>query len=500
MKTVKNIMVQGTASSVGKSIITAGLCRIFTKDGYKTVPFKSQNMALNSYVTIDGKEMGRAQAMQALAAGIEPEVEMNPILLKPVSHTGSQVVLEGKPVGNYEALKYFEYRNSLKEIILRNYNHLAAKNNIIVIEGAGSPAEINLRENDVVNMGMAEMVNAPVVLIGDIDRGGVFASLAGTLLLLTEEERKRVKGVIINKFRGDVKILEPGLKMLEDIIKIPVLGVIPYFENNLDDEDSVSEKIRTHGKNTNKPLKIRIIRLPHLSNYTDFTPLVMYDDADVQFISRAEETDGADMLIIPGSKSAIDDLLFLYNRGFKQKIEMLHNGGCLIIGICGGFQMLGLHISDPYQVESSITRAEGLGLLPIITEMEEVKTTIQTRLQIKTNHELLSALNGSYVSGYEIHMGKTIAVRPVETFLESDGERLTGISEGNVIGTYMHGIFDNTELTDLLLNSIRRKKNLPEQTSSAQYQDQMDMEFGRLEMILRDHLDMEAIYRILLNK
>lgn len=339
MGKAKCIMVQGTMSGAGKSLLCAALCRIFKQDGYKVAPFKSQNMALNSYVTRNGMEMGRAQVMQAEAAGIEPDVRMNPVLLKPSSDIGSQVIVLGEVRGQMTATEYYEYKNSLMPEVMKAYNELAEENDIIVIEGAGSPAEINLRENDIVNMGMAEAAGAPVLLAGDIDRGGVFAQLYGTVKLLTEDEQKRIAGLIVNKFRGDIDILAPGLKMVEEKTGIPVLGVIPYIRVDIDDEDSLAPRL--NAKSEVKPLDIAIIRIPRMSNFTDFAPLEAHEVIGARYVQSAEELHSPDMVIIPGTKSTMDDLLWMRQNGIESAIQKLASSGTPVLGVCGGYQMMG---------------------------------------------------------------------------------------------------------------------------------------------------------------
>ena len=361
----KAIMIQGTTSNAGKSLIAAGLCRIFRQDGYRVAPFKSQNMALNSYITRDGLEMGRAQVMQAEAAGLEPVVDMNPILLKPTSDQGSQVIVNGEVRGIMRAADYYQYKPQLIPDIMAAYGRLNQENDIIVIEGAGSPAEINLRENDIVNMGMAKMSRSPVLLVGDIDRGGVFAALAGTMLLLEEEEKRMIKGTIINKFRGDVKILEPGLKMLEDIIHIPTLGVVPYLHLDVDDEDSLSERFSRRDKAAD--IDIAVIRLPRISNFTDFNPLEYIDQVSVRYVAAPGQLGKPDLIILPGTKNTMDDLLWMRQNGLEAAVQKHAAAGKPILGVCGGFQMLGRAIRDPLGVEHG-GEISGMGLLPLETE------------------------------------------------------------------------------------------------------------------------------------
>ena len=355
----KTIMVQGTMSNAGKSLVTAGLCRVFNQDGYKVAPFKSQNMALNSFITRTGAEMGRAQVMQAEAAGIEPCVQMNPILLKPTSDVGSQVIVNGEPIGTMTAAEYFKMKHTLKPEIMKAFNGLADKNDIIVIEGAGSPAEINIKTDDIVNMGMAKMAKAPVLLVADIDRGGVFASIYGTLMLLEPDERAMVKGVIINKFRGDVEILRPGLKMIEEKTGVPVVGVVPMLHVDIEDEDSLSERLTEHTEV--KAVDIAVVRIPRMSNYTDFNVFELIPGVSLRYVDKVQDLKNPDMIIIPGTKNTIGDLKWLRQSGFEAEILKHAHKGTVIFGVCGGYQMLGKNLSDPYGVEEGGDTA-GIGL------------------------------------------------------------------------------------------------------------------------------------------
>ena len=376
MSRAKCIMVQGTMSGAGKSLLCAALCRVFAQDGYRVAPFKSQNMALNSFVTRDGLEMGRAQVVQAQAAGIEPDVRMNPILLKPSSDVGSQVIVNGEVRGQMKAADYFRHKKQLIPDILAAYNSLAEDVDIIVIEGAGSPAEINLKADDIVNMGLAKLVDAPVLLAGDIDRGGVFAQLYGTVELLEPEERARVQGLIINKFRGDVEILRPGLTMLEEKTRLPVLGVVPYLNVDIEDEDSLSQRLDV--KNVVKPLDVAIIRLPRLSNFTDFISLEQHPLLGVRYVESTRGLGAPDCIILPGTKNTVDDLLWLRQSGLEAAILKLAERGTPILGVCGGYQMLGQQLDDPTGSESGrVQSLRGLGLLPTRTVFSEQKRRTQ---------------------------------------------------------------------------------------------------------------------------
>ncbi|MCX7842881.1 MAG: cobyric acid synthase [Clostridia bacterium] len=503
----KCIMIQGTASSVGKSLITAGLCRIFKQDGFKVSPFKSQNMALNSFITREGKEMGRAQVVQAEAAGIEPSVEMNPVLLKPTTDKKAQVIIKGKVYGNMSAADYHNFKPKLAGMVKEIYEGLASKNDIIVIEGAGSPAEINLRENDIVNMGMAELADAPVLLVGDIDKGGVFAALAGTMLLLDEAEKARVKGVIINKFRGDLEILKPGIKMLEDIIKIPVLGVIPYTRLNIEDEDSLAERFSQRiADSVRGEVDVAVVKLPHISNFTDFNALENLPGVRVRYITEPSEIGAADLIILPGSKNTIEDFLFVRKSGFEKEIKRLSSEGVAIFGVCGGYQMLGKEIHDPHHTESSIEEIDGLGLLNMRTIFRQKKTTTQVNASVQKGPGLIEGLDGLAVKGYEIHMGVTEHMEGCIPYLIIDkvfGEEKRAVdgvrnTDGTVFGTYIHGIFDNMEFSRGIINNLRRKKGLAAlEDSFADFKDYKEAQYDKLADILRESLDMEAIYRIL---
>ncbi|HHV73219.1 MAG TPA: cobyric acid synthase [Thermoanaerobacterium sp.] len=496
------IMLQGTASSVGKSLLVAALCRIFKQDGYSVAPFKSQNMALNSFITDEGLEMGRAQAVQAEAAGIKPSVLMNPILLKPSSDKNCQVILRGKVYDSMDASCYQRFKPKLLSMIKEDFDKLSQSYDIVVIEGAGSPAEINLREKDVVNMGLAELVDSPVLIVGDIDKGGVFASIAGTLLLLNDDERERVKGVIINKFRGDLEILKPGLKMLEDIIKKDVIGVVPYMDVYVDEEDSATDAY--YGRKSGGAIDIAILNLPHISNFTDFEPLKKIQDVNVRYVNKGEKIGDCDVLIIPGTKNTIGDLKALKDAGLHHEILNLRKMGKLIIGICGGYQMLGKRISDPQHIEGPVSEMEGLGLLDIETVILNEKITTQVKAQISDDlPDFLSPLRELFVDGYEIHMGisstgeksfSNIITRNDEKISVSDG---CVSSDGKVFGTYMHGIFENTEFTMRLVNILRSSKGLKDIDYIEDYRKFKEREYDRLADVVRKSLDINKIYQIM---
>lgn len=480
------IMVQGTMSSAGKSLVVAGLCRIFKQDGYKVAPFKSQNMALNSYITADGLEMGRAQVMQAEAAGILPSVYMNPILLKPTDDQGSQVIVNGKVRKNMRAREYFEYKTTLIDDIKDAVNNLAKEYEIIVIEGAGSPAEINLKKNDIVNMGMAKLVNAPVLLVGDIDRGGVFAQLLGTVNLLEDDEKKRVKGLIINKFRGDKTILNTGIDMLEDMGKIPVVGVLPYMDINLEDEDSLTERFEKKVKGL---VDIAVVRLPHISNFTDFDVFEQVDNVSVRYVTKGSELNDTDLIILPGSKNTISDMRWLKESGIYTHICKSAKNGIPVFGICGGFQMLGRVIKDPLGVEGG-GEIEGLSLLDVYTTLAGDKCQRQVQGEIPELDGILRELSGKNFYGYEIHMGETVDI---------SGNNLPLIvRNGNIYGTYIHGIFDHKDISRSIIKVLFDRKNIDIDTSVIiDYKKFKDAEYDRLADTMRQHLDMENIYRIM---
>jgi adenosylcobyric acid synthase len=494
----KSIMIQGTGSSVGKSLLTAGLLRVLYEDGYNVAPFKSQNMALNSFITKEGLEMGRAQAVQAFACKKEPNVLMNPILLKPSTDKMAQVILNGKVLGNYSAMEYHEMKLNLKVEISKAYTNISNNHDVIVIEGAGSPAEINLRENDLVNMGMASISDSPVLIVGDIDKGGVFAQLAGTLLLLTDEEKSRVKGVIINKFRGDLKILEPGLRMLEDIIKIPVVGVVPFFPLNIEDEDSLHSKFSEEFLLDNKKLQIRIIHHRHISNSTDFDPFDLFEKVQVRYVKNKEDLKEADLIIIPGTKATIGDLKNMYDNGIALEIQRLSEIGIPVIGICGGLQMMGNTIEDPEFIESNLEKIDGLGLLDIKTIFKGEKRTVQIQGKIENDLGIFSGTENIELQGYEIHMGESIYNE--KSFVTIDNGTKVGVisKEGNLMGTYMHGIFDNLEFTKIFIDNILLKKGI-ENTSTIinNYDFIKEQEFTKLGNLIREHLDVEFIKKII---
>lgn len=495
MQKAKAIMIQGTSSDVGKSVICTALCRIFSNDGYRVAPFKSQNMALNSYITSDGGEIGRAQGVQAEAARIKATTDMNPILLKPKQDMVSEVVVHGK---HYIDMDAKTYRNDFVEqvmpIVRESVERLQQSYDIIVLEGAGSPAEINLKKRDIANMRMAHLTDAAVILVADIDRGGVFASIVGTLALLDEEERKRVKGLLINKFRGMKELLDDGLTWVEEETGIPVLGVIPYIDVHIEAEDSLalsSLKLKKP-KQGEFAVDVAMIRLPRISNFTDIDPFFEEPEVGVRIISKVEELGAPDLLIIPGTKNTMDDLVWLKERGFDTAIQKLHARGTKIFGICGGYQMLGEVLIDEDGIEGSGSTEDGLQLLPIQTIFTPNKKTVQVKGKI-TALEL-------DVEGYEIHLGRTTLSNDAKPFLQLEDGRIDGAisQDGQVIGTYLHGIFHNRLYTRTLVNELRGKKNLQLLPSNVKSDLQMREEaYELLASHVREHIDMDKLYSIL---
>ena len=481
----KNIMIQGTMSNAGKSLLAAGLCRIFRQDGYRVAPFKSQNMALNSFITKTGAEMGRAQVVQAEAAGIEPDVRMNPILLKPTTDVGSQVIVNGQVQGNMRAMEYYRRKREFIPAVMEAYNSLAQEYDIIVIEGAGSPAEINLKATDIVNMGLAELVDAPVLLVGDIDRGGVFAQLYGTIALLEPREQRRIKGTIVNKFRGDRAILQPGIDILEKICGVPVAGVIPYTHVDIDDEDSLST--RFHTGDGRKDIDIAVVKLPRISNFTDVSPLERFESVSVRYIERPDQLHQPDMILLPGTKSTIADLLWLRQSGLEAAICQQAARGCIVFGICGGYQMLGTSIRDPLGVEAAgVTEVKGMDLLPMDTVFQGEKVQQQTGGVFGTISGPLHSLSGMAYTGYEIHMGRS-------------GQQLPPlVSRGNVYGSYIHGIFDGTGIAQAVIGDLAAHKGIDPGTLTVFDPERYKQEqYDKLADAVRGGLDMDFVYRVL---
>jgi len=498
----KTLMIQGTASAVGKSILVTALCRIFTQDGFRVAPFKSQNMALNSFVTKNGEEMGRAQAVQAEAAGLEPSVDMNPILIKPEADNRAQVVVLGKPAMTLTAGEYGHYASELLSVVEASLARLCSAYDIVVIEGAGNPAEINIKQNEIVNMRIARLAKAPVLLVGDIDKGGVFASLVGTLALLDEVERNSIKGFVINKFRGDLALLQPGLDYLESYTSKPVIGVIPYYHHILiPEEDSIFRGDGAKTENAEEIINIAVIYLPRLSNSTDFEPLQQETGVEVRYVSSVDELGNPDAIILPGSKSTIADLAYLWRSGLAGSIIRQARSGTPLVGICGGFQMLGKEIKDPYGVESGEGSIVGLGLLDTTTIFQSQKTTCQVKAQVLSNEGWLEGLQGEEVVGYEIHMGQTIGNNASPLFLitqkmEGEAGYIDGaVAHGGfVFGSYLHGLFDNANFRYTFLSKLRQRKGLsliPRPLIPSRQQ-----QYDELADIVRRSLNLKLIYQI----
>ena len=501
------IMLQGTSSHVGKSILTTALCRIFYQEGRRVVPFKAQNMALNSYVTRDGKEMGRAQVAQAEAACLEPFVEMNPVLLKPTGNSCSQVILMGKPVGNMSAREYHQgYSLKAFKFVKQALKVLDADYDTIVIEGAGGPAEVNLKANDIVNMRVAKYLQAPVLLIADIDRGGALASLVGTLELLDEDERALVKGLVINKFRGDVTLLQPAVDFLEKKTGKPVLGIIPHIEQlGIDDEDSVSledkQSIPVDGD-----LRIAVIQTPKISNFTDFDCLAGEPDVSLYYVQDAQSLGTPELILLPGSKNTTEDMLYIRNSGLEQQIKDAVGQGIPLIGICGGYQMLGEEICDPYHTESAHDSVRGLGLLGMKTVFAAAKLTSQVQAECAGLYFLKQRIDAKELQGYEIHMGKTefttggqahpfrITQRSGQDCQVTEG---TVREDGLVFGTYIHGVFDHDAFRRSVLNAIRVYKGLPALKNMRNVKAEKQQSYNKLAAIVREHLDMDKLREIM---
>ena len=500
----KAIMVVGTMSNSGKSLLTAGLCRVFNQDGYKVAPFKSQNMALNSFITKEGAEMGRAQVVQAEAANIEPSVMMNPILLKPTSDSGSQVIVNGEAIGTMKAQEYYAMKHTLRPAVQEAFDKLSSQYDIVCIEGAGSPAEINIKKDDFVNMGMAQMAKAPVLLVADIDRGGVFASIYGTLMLLEPEERAMVKGVIINKFRGDVEILRPGLRMIEEKTGVPVIGVLPMLNVDIEDEDSLSERISGHSEVD--LIDIAVIRTPRMSNYTDFNVFELIPGVSLRYVKNVRDLGNPDMIIIPGTKNTIGDLKWLRQSGVEAAILKHASNGTVIFGICGGYQMLGKNISDPYGVEEG-GDFPGLGLLDITTSFIEHKRTIQMEGCFGDVKGIFHELTGMPLHGYEIHSGVTsfdaknamTNIRPIHEAGDEFAEGNQNITyKMNVYGTYVHGVFDGDGIAAKIVEALLTKKGLHmEDVKTINFADYKRQQYDILADAVRKDIDMKKVYKIL---
>ncbi len=503
---LESIMLMGTSSHVGKSILTTALCRIFYREGRRVVPFKAQNMALNSYVTKDGLEMGRAQVAQAEAAGLEPMVDMNPVLLKPTGNSRSQVILAGRSIGTMSAREYhagysLEAFGEVKAALAR----LQQDFDTLVVEGAGSPAEVNLKSHDIVNMRVAKYLQAPVLLIADIDRGGALASLVGTLELLDEEERALVKGLVINKFRGDVSLFTPAIDFLEEKTGKPVLGIVPYIEDmGIDDEDSVSLEEREEKQEKKAEIRIAVIELPKLSNFTDFDALADEPDVEVTYVRRPEELGSPYLIILPGSKNTTEDLLFVRESGLEAAIRMSGEAATPLIGICGGYQMLGEAIADPHRVESEHGEVKGLGYLPMKTTFADQKHTRQVTADCPGMEFFGCTLLGRGMAGYEIHMGETEFTAPVRHpfYIHAErGEtsRWDGAlrEDGLVFGTYIHGLFDDDAFRRQLINTLRIQKGLPPLAIQRNRRQQKERAYEHLADVVESALDMERVRAIM---
>lgn len=481
-KKARKMMVLGTCSNSGKSFIVAGICRILKNKGFKVAPYKSQNMALNSFITEDGLEMGRAQVVQAEAAGIKPDVRMNPILLKPNSDTGSQIILHGEVYGNYTASSYYEKKDFFEKEAIKALEELEEDFDYIIMEGAGSASEINLKDKDIVNMGLAEKVDAPVIIVGDIDRGGVFGALAGTMLLFDEREKDLVKGVIINKFRGNLDILKPGLDMIEDVIQRPVLGVVPFMKVDIDDEDSLAMKDRS-GKSHNL-IDIVVIRTPRISNFTDFNALEHMEGVGVRYVETPKDIGNPDLIILPGTKSTMGDLRWLRESGMETRIQKHASRGKPIIGICGGYQMLGKRLKDEFGVEGG-GEMKGIGLLPHSTEFTKDKVRKAQVGKLEDVDGIFADLSGLEYEGYEIHMGISPGFGNI-------------INEGNVYGTYIHGIFDRGEISGAIICALMKAKGI--NTGDIEAMDMEEYKEKQYEILgtnLEKALDMNRLIEIL---
>jgi len=491
MKPARTLMVWGTASGVGKSVLVSALCRIFLRRGLRVCPFKAQNMSLNSYVTLDGGEMARAQVVQAQASSLEPEVDMNPVLLKPSSNAAAQVILRGEPIGKYSALQYKNLKAKIWGAVCGSLDRIRNNYDLVIMEGAGSPAEINLSSHDIANLKIADYAQSPVLLAADIDKGGVFASIYGTIALLPEKTRRLVQGLIINKFRGDKRLLKSGLDYIEKVTAKKVCGVIPYFNNILIPEED-SANIRDKKAEAGQPLKIAVIRLPHISNFTDFDSLAYENDVAIKYVRVKDDLEDADMLIIPGSKNTIGDTRYLHNSGLTQAIKQAHQQGAVIFGVCGGFQVLGVRIADPLGVESDLREIRGIGLLKVETFFgkEKILRRVRGRM-LKKNIR---------VSGYEIHHGVTrhlngqkalFEVRDISGKSYSDG---AVANDGRVYGSYLHGVFDQPGFRNFILNNLRMKKGLPLKKSNLGIN--LDAEFDKLADVVERNLDMKRLEKI----
>lgn len=493
----KGIMILGTASSVGKSTIATAFCRYFKNKGMKVAPFKALNISLNSFVTEDGLEMGRAQVVQADACEIKPRAWMNPVLLKPSGNMKTQVIVNGKVKCNIDSYKYKELNKELKEVVKEIYDDVSKEHDLIVLEGSGSCAEINLKESDIANMYMAKASNSSVILVADIDRGGVFASVVGTIALLEKEEKERVKGVIINKFRGSIESFKPAMKQLEDIINIPVLGVMPYYNLDIEDEDSVTERITNKYKKESS-LDVVVIRLPYMSNFTDFNSLSRLENVNLRYVNNANDIGNPHLLIIPGSKNTIEDLKFLKKSNIYDGIIKLEKNNTNILGICGGYQILGEGIEDKLGIEGEVTSEKGFGFLPITTVFNKEKVTTQSKGKVVSKK--IENLYGIEVSGYEIHNGETLINNENDIFIKLDNGKVVGSinSKGNVLGTYLHGIFDEGDFLTYFINDLLNKNKMNKSDNEIiSYKEYKLNELDKLSKLLEENIDMTKVEEIL---
>lgn len=501
MREAKAIQICGTGSGVGKSILAAALCRIFLQDGYQVAPFKSQNMALNSFVTEGGEEIGRAQALQALASRIKPTADINPILIKPTSNTRAQIILHGKPVKSMSVYEYKDYKKLVFGRVKESFKRLRDKYEVVVIEGAGSPAEVNLKSHDLVNMKIARLAKAPVIIVGDIDKGGVFAWLIGTWQLLSEDERKMVKGFIINKFRGDKRLLRPGITFLERYTGIKVLGVVPYLRDlKIPEEDSLPEESKKKAFVSGRKVKISVVCLPHMSNFTDFDAFKLEPDVALEYVKGREELDSPDAVIIPGTKNTIEDLDYLKSCGLADKIVSVFrsNPAAVLVGVCGGYQILGEKIYDRKNIESRRREIDGLGILPVITEICSGKVLSQ----VTASH----LFSGDEVRGYEIHHGRTKikgSSRPLFKIIRLGNKKVgrrDGVMsrDGRSWGTYIHGVFDNDTFRRHFINDLRKRKGWRVSDAVGNYN--VDGEIDKLASAVRGNIDLDMLYKILLHE
>ncbi len=505
MTVARTIMIQGTASHVGKSLVATALCRIFYRNGYRTAPFKAQNMALNSAVTIEGGEIGRAQAVQAEAAGIESHVIMNPILLKPTDDMSSQVVVMGRPLQNMSASQYREsFLPGAVSLVKDCLDQLRQQYDIVVIEGAGSPAEVNLKDRDIVNMKTAELADAPVILVADIDRGGVFAAIAGTLDLLEPHERARVKGIIINKFRGDLDLLQSGIKFIEERCGVPVLGVLPHIRESLiDEEDSVSLADQSSWGDPSGPVEIAMLQLPRISNYTDINVLKKLPETRIRLVRPGERIGQPDLLIIPGTKNTIADLQYLRDNAYDEEILGLAASGAMIAGICGGYQMMGMSLHDPEAVEGLVIEMSGLGLLPINTIFSADKRTRLTRGRLESQEGFWQSLKERELCGYEIHCGQSTLEAGKQAFMRFEDEDGSIVEDGaaafngRVFGAHLHGLFENPGFLQLLVNTLRGEKSLSPLDINSLPLPQRERNFELLADIVEQSIDFRCLEQIM---